>query len=159
MVQGIYTYVATALVAAALAATSAWRVQEWRWQANTAADARVRQAVEDEALELRDSDARQQRWLADRKAGEHAATLAGLNTQLGDARAHIAKLSDRQCLDAGTVGMLNAIGKPASGVDVRAAAGNAASAPPAAAGPATRPQVTQANAMPPSTSPSASPIR
>lgn len=136
MVQGIYTYVATALVAAALAATSAWRVQEWRWQANTAADARVRQAVEDEARELRDSDARQQRWLADRKAGEHAATLAGLNTQLGDARAHIAKLSDRRCLDAGTVGMLNAIGKPAPpGLGLRAPAGHAAGAAAVAAGP------------------------
>lgn len=136
MIDRLYTYAATALVAAAIAGAGAWRVQEWRWQANTAAADQQRQQAEAQARERRDAQAREQRATADRAAGEHAAALAALNTQLGDARARIAKLSDRRCLDAGTVGMLNAIGKPASGVDVRAAAGDAASAPPAAAGPA-----------------------
>lgn len=136
MIDRLYTYAATAMVAAALAATGAWRVQEWRWQANTAAAEKDRAQAEETARDLRDADARQQRALSDRKAGEHAAALAGLNTQLGDARARIAKLSDRRCLDAGTVGMLNAIGKPAASVDVPATAGDAAGTPPAAAGPA-----------------------
>ncbi|WP_313074422.1 hypothetical protein [Melaminivora sp.] len=137
MAKALYTYAATALVTAALASAGAWRVQEWRWQANTAAATKERQAAEDEARELRESDARQQRQLAARKVGEHAAALAGLNNQLGDARARIAKLSDRRCLDAGTVGMLNAIGKPASpNLGLRAPAGRAAGSAAAAAGPA-----------------------
>ena len=133
----LYTHALAAVVAATLAGTGAWRVQEWRWQANTAAAADKRHAAEEQARELRDADARQQRQLADRKAGEHAAALAGLNTQLGDARAHIAKLSDRRCLDAGTVGMLNAIGKPAApDLGLRAPAGDTAGAAATAAGPA-----------------------
>lgn len=136
MISGLYTHAAAALVAAALAGAGAWQVQEWRWHANNAADAQQRQQAEDLARELREADARQQRLLADRKVGEHAAALAGINTQLGDARAHIAKLSDRRCLDAGTVGMLNAIGKPAAGLGLRAPAGDPAGAPAAAAGPA-----------------------
>ena len=57
--------------------------------------------------------------------------MATLNTQLGDARAQIALLSDRQCLDAGTVRMLNGIG--ASGLGVRAPAVQSAGAAAAAA--------------------------
>lgn len=136
MVQGIYTYAVTALAAAALASAGTWQVQEWRWHANNAADAQQRQQAEDQARELREADARQLRLQADRKVGEHAAALAEINTQLGDARAHIAKLSDRRCLDAGTVGVLNAIGKPTAGLGLRAPAGDPAGAPAAAAGPA-----------------------
>lgn len=136
MIAGIYTHAAAALVAAALASAGTWRVQEWRWQANNAAEAQKRQQAEDKARELREADARQQRLLADRKVGEHAAALAGINTQLGDARAQIAKLSNRRCLDAGTVGMLNAIGKPAAGLGLRAPAANPTSAPPTPAAPA-----------------------
>jgi hypothetical protein len=136
VISGLYTHAAAALAAAALASAGTWRVQEWRWHANNAADAQQRQQAEDQARELREADARQQRLLADRKVGEHAAALAGINTQLGDARAHIAKLSDRRCLDARTVGMLNAIGKPAAGLGLRAPAGDSAGAPAAAAGPA-----------------------
>ena len=33
MIQGLYTYAATALVAAALAGAGAWRVQAWRYDA------------------------------------------------------------------------------------------------------------------------------
>ena len=64
----------------------------------------------------------------DQAAATHAAALAALNTKLGDARAHIARLSDRPCLNAGTVSMLNNIG--ARGLGVRTPAANPASAPP-----------------------------
>lgn len=136
MLKDLCPYAATALAAAVLASAGTWRVQEWRWRANNAAEAQQRRQAEDQARELREADARQQRQLVDRKAGEQAAELAGINTQLGDARAHIAKLSNRRCLDAGTVGMLNAIGKPAAGLGLRAPAGDPAGAAAAAAGPA-----------------------
>ena len=71
---------------------------------------------------LRQSDALQQRKFSDQAAGQHAGAVATLSTQLGNAREKIAKLSGRACLDADTVGVLNAIG----GQPVRAAAGNPA---------------------------------
>lgn len=94
-----------------------------KWHAGQDARAELK------ARELREADARQQRALGDRKATEHLNTVARLATQLGDAREHIATLSDSQCLDADTVRVLNAIG--ADGV--RAAAGQPAGTPPAAA--------------------------
>lgn len=130
VVAMIYTHAAAALLGAAIAATGAWQVQAWRWGA---ADA-DRMRAEQTAAAARESDARQQRRFADQGAARHAATLATLNNQLGDARAQIALLSDRQCLDAGTVRMLNGIG--ASGLGVRAPAANLAGAPPAPAAPA-----------------------
>ncbi|MDB5777904.1 MAG: hypothetical protein JWP93_269 [Polaromonas sp.] len=78
---------------------------------------------------LRKSDALQQRKFSDQASGQHAGAVATLSTQLGNAREKIAKLSGRACLDADTVGVLNAIG----GEPVRAAAGNAAGAPKAVA--------------------------
>lgn len=125
----IYTH--AALLGAAIAATSAWQVQAWRCGA---ADA-DRMRAEQTAAAARESDARQQRRFADQAAGVHARTVATLNTQLGDARAHIARLSDRQCLAAGTVRMLNNIGAP-TGLGVRATAANPAGAPTAPATPA-----------------------
>ena len=127
----IYTHAAAALLAAAIAATGAWQVQAWRWGAHEA----DRLQAEQTAREARESDARQQRRFADQAAARHAATLAQLNAQLGDARAHIARLSDRPCLGAGTVGMLNNIGAPA-GPGVRAHPGQLAGAPAAPATPA-----------------------
>lgn len=59
------------------------------------------------------SDRVQQRKFNDQAAGKHAAAVATLSAKLGDARAHIATLSGRPCLDAGTVGVLNAIGDDA----------------------------------------------
>lgn len=56
------------------------------------------------------SDRIQQRKFNDVASGKHAATVSKLSNQLGDARAHIATLSGRPCLSAGTVGVLNAIG-------------------------------------------------
>lgn len=121
----MWAYVLALLVGAGGAAWGTWQVQEWRWTANTAAQ---REAEH----QARESDARQQRRFSDQAAGAHARTVATLNTQLGDARAQIALLSDRQCLDAGTVRMLNNIG--ASGLGVRAPAGQPASAAGAIAG-------------------------
>lgn len=130
MIPGLYTYAATAIVAGSLAFGAGWKVQAWRYDA---ADA-DRMRAEQTAAAARESDARQQRRFADQAAGAHARTVATLNTQLGVARAQIALLSDRQCLDAGTVRMLNGIG--ASGLGVRAPAANLAGAPPAPAAPA-----------------------
>ena len=81
------------------------------------------------AESTRKSDALQQRKFIDAAAGQHAVDVAKISNQLGDAREKIAKLSGRACLDADTVGMLNAIG----GEPVRAAPVDAAGAPPAAA--------------------------
>jgi len=117
------THIAAAAVAGALAFGAGWQVQALRWGA---ADA-DRMRAEQTAAAARESDARQQRRFADHTAARHAATLATLNTQLGDARAHIARLSDRPCLAAGTVRMLNNIGAP-TGLGVRAPAANLAGA-------------------------------
>ena len=125
------THIAAAAIAAALAFGAGWQVQAWRWGAHEADRLRAEQT----AREARESDARQQRRFADQAAARHAAALAAINTQLGDARAHIARLSDRQCLAAGTVRMLNNIGAP-TGLGVRAPAANPAGAPSAPAAPA-----------------------
>jgi len=119
------THIAAAAIAAALAFGAAWQVQAWRW---AAADGE-RIAQEQAAQQARETDARQQRHFADQAAAQHAAALAAVQTQLGDARAHIARLSDRQCLTAGTVRMLNNIGAP-TGLGVRTPAANPAGAPP-----------------------------
>ena len=126
----MWAYLFALIFGAAGAAYSTWQVQEWRWGNKEVA----RLVAEQTAAAARDSDARQQRRFNDQAAGAHARTVATLNTQLGDARAHIALLSDRQCLDAGTVRLLNGIG--ASGLGVRAPAANLAGAPPAPAAPA-----------------------
>lgn len=127
----LYTHVAVGIVAAALASGGTWRVQEWRHGAIEAKRLNAERVAKDAA----DSDARQQRLFNDTAAGRHAADLAGLNTQLGDARARIALLSStRQCLDAGTVRLLNDIGKPAGGLGLRTPAGKPAGAAATAAG-------------------------
>lgn len=133
MIPGLYTYAATALVAAAIAATGAWRVQEWRWGAKEA----QRMEIERQAEEARQTDARQQRQFNDTASGRHAATVATLSNKLGDARAQIANLSaDRQCLDARTVGMLNNLGT-ASSLGLRTPASEPAGAAAAIAAPET----------------------
>ena len=45
---GLYAYAATALIAAAMAATGAWKVQEWRWNANIAKRDRADAAAREE---------------------------------------------------------------------------------------------------------------
>ena len=136
MIQGLYNYAATAMVAAALAGAGAWRVQEWRWQANTQAEAAQRAEAERIERAARDANALAQRKFNDQAAAQQAAALARINQQLGDARAHIATLSaDRQCLDAGTVGMLNNIASPTRGLGLRATASSPAGAPSSTAAP------------------------
>lgn len=81
------------------------------------------------AAEARASDARRQIKAIDKAASAHVTALAAINNQLGAAREKIATLSDRECLDADTVGVLNATG----GEPVRAAAGEPAGAPAAVA--------------------------
>jgi len=79
------------------------------------------------AKALQESDRIQQRKFGDVASGKHAATVSKLSNQLGDARAHIASLSGRECLDAGTVGVLNRIDGDgtAAGEPARAAEGTA----------------------------------
>lgn len=113
-------------VCATLASAGTWCVQEWRWTAKTEAEAADRAEVARQADEARQSDARQQRKFSDQSAGAHARTVATLNAQLGDARAHVATLSDRQCLDAGTVRLLNATGRLPGGVGLRTSASHLA---------------------------------
>ena len=125
----IYTHAAAGIAGAILAGVLAWQVQAWRWGAHEA----DRLQAEQTAREARESDARQQRRFADQAAARHAATLAQLNAQLGDARAHIARLSDRPCLSAGTVRMLNNLGAAPGGIGLRTPASQPAGAPPAAA--------------------------
>jgi hypothetical protein len=84
-----------------------------------------------QARDLRETDARQQRQFDDLVAGRHAAQLATLNTKLGDARVRIAILSGRPCLDPGTVSVLNATGVLERG----AAAGEPSRPPGSTAGP------------------------
>lgn len=126
----MWAYLLALIFGAAGAAYSTWQVQEWRWGNKEVA----RLVAEQQAETARQLEARQQREAAATAASKHAARVAVLSTQLGDARAHIARLSDRQCLAAGTVRMLNGIG--ASGLGVRAPAANPAGAPPATAAPA-----------------------
>lgn len=124
------THIAAAAIAGVLAFGAGWQVQAWRW---AAADGE-RAAQDLIAQQASETDARQQRHFADQAAARHAAALATVQAQLGDARAHIARLSDRPCLSAGTARMLNNIG--ASGLGVRTPAANPAGAPPAPAAPA-----------------------
>ena len=112
---------------AAGAAYSTWQVQEWRWGNKEVA----RLLAEQQAEPARQLEARQQREAAATAASKHVARVAVLSNQLGDARAQIALLSDRQCLTAGTVRLLNGIG--ASGLGVRAPSGEPAAAAAAAA--------------------------
>jgi hypothetical protein len=126
----IYTHVAAGLLGAAIAAAGAWQTQEWR---HGAIEAKRLQA-EQVARDAQERDAQAQRDFNQTRAGLHAAALAGINTQLGDARAHIAALSTtRICLGAGTVSVLNNIGKP-TGLALRAPAGQSDGAAPAPAG-------------------------
>lgn len=125
----LYTHAAAALVAAALASGGTYKVMDWREQAHNTARLEA-QRIADEAAQ---TDARQQRQFADTAAGKHATQLAAINNLLGDARAHIAKLSNRRCLSAGTVGLLNGINAGPPGLGVRASASGFAGAPPAPA--------------------------
>ncbi len=113
----MWSYVATAALSASLAFGAGIQ-----WQQGVQARADL------ETADLRANDARLQRLASDKAAATHAAALATINNKLGIAREQIAKLSGRECLDAGTVGVLNAIGDQ----PVRAAASDSESAAAAA---------------------------
>jgi hypothetical protein len=112
-------------------AAGGWHFTRQAWQARYDREALARieaQRLADKAADLvRQAESK----TAGTAAGEHAAALETLNKQLGGAHAQIALLSRRQCLDAGTVRMLNGISAAAPGADdVRAAAGDSSSAAP-----------------------------
>lgn len=108
-----------------------------KWQLGVQARADVA------AADARMAEARVQFKAADRAAGKQADRLAKINNQLGDAREKIAALSGRQCLDADTVRMLNAVG----GEPVPAAASEPArEATAAATGTGIRPYATERDA-------------
>ncbi len=69
------------------------------------------------------SDKVQQRKFNEVASGKHVAQVSKLSTQLGDARAHIATLSGRPCLSAGSVRVLNAIGEQPGGTAASQPAG------------------------------------
>jgi hypothetical protein len=94
-----------------------------KWHAGQ--DARAALAASD----VRAADAKRQIRAIEKAAGAHVSALANINNKLGDAREKIALLSGRECLDAGTVGMLNAIGRES----VPAAASEPAGTPATAA--------------------------
>lgn len=114
------------LWAALVLAFSAGGLTGVRWQQG------VQARMDLAASEARATDSRQQIRAMDKAAGIHAAALTTLNKQLGAAREKISNLSGRECLDSDVVRVLNDIGDQ----PVRAAAGDAASAPtaPAAGG-------------------------
>lgn len=135
MTPQIYILAAAMAVSAALGGAGAWKAQDTRWTAKTLQEKNDRDTAERLAKDAQDTDARQQRKFNDTAAGQHAADLAAINTQLGDARGKLSKLSGRQCFDGATVRLLNSIGTPASGIRLRASTGQFAGAPQAAAGP------------------------
>ena len=95
----MWSYVATAVLSACIAFGAGIQ-----WQLGV--QARATLAADDIAR----TDAKQQQHLVDRVAANHAANLVAINQKLGNAREKIAKLSGRECLDSGTVGVLNSIG-------------------------------------------------
>lgn len=114
--------VAALVLAGGLFGAGVWTGAAWRQ--GRAAVAQVK--AQRDAAQARRSLVR----FADGRATQHAATVRSINHQLEAAYARIAQLRGRDCLDPGTVGMLNAIG----GADVRTAAGESDAAAGAAAG-------------------------
>ena len=95
----------------------------WKAHVGVVAEAELK------AADARASDARKQIRTIDKASSAQVASLARINSQLGDAREKIANLSGRECLGSGTVGMLNAINSEPGAT----AASQPASAPAAAA--------------------------
>lgn len=119
----VLPYVLVGALAGGLSGAGAWHLQGQRWQARYDRETLARAA--EEALFIAAADALRAAWRdqADTAAAEHATELASIQKQLGGAHAHIANLSDRQCLGAGTVRVLNSIAPgSSSGGDVRSAA-------------------------------------
>lgn len=104
----------------AMAAGSFWA--GYQWHAGRTAQAEL--AAQEHAADLQ----RIQRRAMDGGALQHAQRVRILNAQLGAAHARIAQLSGRDCLDPGTVGMLNDIGGDPVRTAPRQPAGEAAAA-------------------------------
>lgn len=76
----------------------------YQWHTGIAAKAQI------EAQAAAEKSRRVIQDMADQRAIGHAERIRTLNKQLGAAHARISQLTRRDCLDPGTVGMLNAIG-------------------------------------------------
>lgn len=86
----MYTYVATGLIAASVAATGAWKVQEWRYGAKEAEHAE--QQLENERLAAKGALRNADRVIeAQNKAEAHA---RGLRLDVAGARSAAERLSD-----------------------------------------------------------------
>lgn len=112
----ITTWLIRAAIAAAVAAAIVFAYTSWRNSIADEAKAAGRAAVMADwtaeklaTASALASDQRQQRAFNDVASGKHAAAIATVSNQLGEARAHISTLSGRPCLGARTVGVLNAI--------------------------------------------------
>lgn len=124
-------FVLLGVACAAAGAAGGWHFTGQAWQARYDREALSRLEAQRLADKAADFKRQAERATADKAAGGHAKTLETLHNQLGGAHAQIALLSSHQCLDAGTVRMLNDIGAPgAAADDVRAAAGDSARAAP-----------------------------
>ena len=98
---GLYTYVAAPLVAGAIAATGAWKVQNWRWSANIAQSEKSMQQERDswrDKAQAAEKVARDQqdenRARSDAANAEHSVAITKLNAQLKGSRNEISRLSD-----------------------------------------------------------------
>lgn len=76
----------------------------YRWHVGIAAKAEI------DAIAALEKSRQATQDMADQRAIAHAQQVRSLNQQLGAAHARIAQLGQRDCLDPGTVGLLNAIG-------------------------------------------------
>lgn len=105
----LYTGMAAALLSAALAATGAWRVQEWRYAAREAE--RLEAAQETERLRAR---------VADRAAQGAEADRASINTEFQTIYSEVEKIVEipvyrNVCFDAaGMRALTNALGAGAA---------------------------------------------
>lgn len=124
---------AVALVA--LAAFAAWTGGTFALgnRHGTQAEAASRDAANLKRTQQVADDSRLQHAFMETMAGQHAAQLADINDQKGIVRETIIRLPGRACLDAGTVGVLNATGTAGGAGAVRAAASQPAGAPEAVA--------------------------
>lgn len=83
----MYTYIATGLVAATIAATGAWKVQDWRYTAKEAE--RAEQQLENERLAAKGAIRRQDAVIA----AQSAAAVRERNLRNDAAGAHVAVVS------------------------------------------------------------------
>lgn len=129
--NGLYTYVATALIAASLAATGVWKVQDWRYGAKEkervesqladerlAATARVRR--EEQIITAQNEAQARARVLRLDAAGSRAA-LVGLSHATESAMRDAATSHDACIVRADTLGeLLSAVAEAGAGMAEKA---------------------------------------